>query len=48
MTMSHPPFKPLGMRGPEIEVETRGDGAIYITSLHPAGQAPASIGHLLQ
>lgn len=48
MIMSDPPFKPLGMRGPEIEVETRGDGAIYITSLHPAGEEPASIGHLLK
>ena len=41
------PFKPLAMKGPDVSVERRPDGAIVITSNHAPGDGPVSIAHLL-
>jgi feruloyl-CoA synthase len=41
------PFKSLGMRGADIDVERRSDGSFIITSRHPPAFAPASIPLLL-
>lgn len=47
MAQPLPPFKPLGWREPDVSV-THGDGGvIYLTSKHPAGAEPLSIGHIL-
>ncbi len=43
-----PPFKPLPMRGPAVEVERRADGSVVIRSQHPPGEGPRSIAHLLR
>lgn len=42
-----PPFKPLPMKGPSVEVERRADGSITIRSRHAPGEGPRSIAHLL-
>ncbi len=42
-----PPFKPLAMRGPAVQVERREDGSVLITSAHAPGESPRSIAHLL-
>lgn len=46
-TEALPPFKPLPMKGPAVEVERRADGSILIRSRHQPGQGPRSIPHLL-
>jgi feruloyl-CoA synthase len=43
-----PPFKPLPMRGPDVEIERRADGAVVIRSNHAPGAGPRSIAHLLK
>ncbi len=45
--VSHAPFKPLAMKGPDVSVERRADGSIVITSNHAPGEGPVSIAHLL-
>jgi feruloyl-CoA synthase len=42
-----PPFKQLPMKAPDVAVERRADGAVYIRSNHPMGARPRSIPHLL-
>jgi feruloyl-CoA synthase len=42
-----PPFKPLPMLGPDIAVERRPDGVIYLRANQPPGPRPRSIAHLL-
>ena len=42
-----PPFKPLPMKAPDVSVERRADGTIYIKSNHPMGAQTRSIPHLL-
>src|SRR5215218_863945 len=42
-----PPFKPLPQKKPDVTVERRADGAIFIRSNHPPGDGPRSIAHLL-
>jgi len=43
-----PPFKPLPMKGPSVEVDRRLDGSILIRSKHAPGAGPRSIAHLLK
>jgi feruloyl-CoA synthase len=43
-----PPFKSLGMKGPEIVVVRRADGVVLVESRHDAGSNPRSLAHLLQ
>ncbi|HWA29998.1 MAG TPA: AMP-binding protein [Rhizomicrobium sp.] len=43
-----PPFKPLPQKAPDIEVERKSDGTVYIRSRHPLGQMPRSIPHILE
>ena len=45
---TQPAFKPLPMKGPEVDVERRADGAILIQSKHKPGVGPRSIAHLLK
>lgn len=42
-----PPFKPLPQKGPDVTIERRADGSVLISSNHPPGRGPRSIGHLL-
>ncbi|MDR3508246.1 MAG: AMP-binding protein [Caulobacteraceae bacterium] len=42
-----PAFKPLPMKGPDVEVEYRPDGSILIRSRHAPGDGPISIAQLL-
>jgi feruloyl-CoA synthase len=42
-----PPFKQLPMKEPDVAVERRADGVVYIRSNHPMGARPRSIPHLL-
>jgi len=42
-----PPFKPLPQKAPDVSVERRADGVIFVRSNHPTGEGPRSIGHLL-
>lgn len=42
-----PPFKPLPMKAPDVNVEYRPDGSILISSNHAHGDGPRSIAHLL-
>jgi feruloyl-CoA synthase len=42
-----PPFKPLPQKAPDISVERRADGTLYVRSNHPPGAGPRSIAHLL-
>jgi feruloyl-CoA synthase len=41
------PFKPLPQKAPDVSVERRADGTVYVRSNHPPGEGPRSIGHLL-
>ena len=41
-----PPFKPLPMKGPSVDVDRRADGSILIRSRHLPGEGPRSIAHL--
>lgn len=43
-----PPFKPLPQKAPDIEVERKSDGTVYIRSRHPLGTMPRSIAHILE
>lgn len=45
---SPPPFKSLGMKGPDVTVVRRADGVVLIESRHPAGPNPRSLAHLLE
>ncbi|HEY8614628.1 AMP-binding protein [Phenylobacterium sp.] len=42
-----PPFKPLPQKAPDVSVERRPDGTVFIRSNHPPGEGPRSIAHLL-
>lgn len=43
-----PPFKPLPMKPPSVDVQRKPDGTIYISSRHPLGQMHRSIAHLFE
>jgi feruloyl-CoA synthase len=43
-----PPFKPLPQKAPDIEIERKSDGTVYIRSRHPLGAMPRSIAHLFE
>jgi len=43
-----PPFRPLPMKGPDVEVTRQADGSILIRSRHAPGVGPRSIAHLLK
>ena len=43
-----PPFRPLPMKGPDVSVERRADGAVVLRSNHQPGEGPRSIAHLLK
>jgi len=43
-----PSFKPLPMKGADVQVDHRPDGSILINSRHAPGAGPRSIAHLLQ
>ena len=47
-TVEPPPFKPLPMKGPSVEVDRRADGSILIRSRHEPGEGPRSIAHLFR
>ena len=42
-----PPFKPLPMKGPVVEVERRADGSVLVRSAYEPGDRPFTIAHLL-
>ncbi len=43
-----PPFKPLPMKPPSLDVERKPDGTVYISSRHPLTRMHRSIAHLLE
>ena len=43
-----PPFKPLPMKPPRLDVTRKPDGSIYLRSLHPLGTMPRSVVHMLE
>jgi len=43
-----PPFKPLPMKAPDIEVVRKPDGTVYLSSRHPLGQMHRSTVHLFE
>ncbi len=43
-----PPFKPLPMKAPSLEVVRKPDGTIYVSSRHPLGAMHRSIAHLFE
>jgi len=43
-----PPFKPLAMKPPSIEVVRKPDGTVYISSRYPLGEMHRSIAHLFE
>ena len=43
-----PPFKPLPQKAPDILVERKPDGTVYISSNHPIGEMQRSIAHILE
>lgn len=43
-----PPFKPLPMKPPLVDVTKKPDGTVYIRSRHPLGQMPRSVVHMLE
>ncbi|HWD48838.1 MAG TPA: AMP-binding protein [Rhizomicrobium sp.] len=43
-----PPFKPLPQKAPDIRVERKSDGTVYISSNHPIGEMQRSIAHILE
>lgn len=42
-----PPFKKLPSKAPDVGVDRRADGTVYLWSNHPPGDRPRSIPHLL-
>ncbi|MEI9931619.1 MAG: AMP-binding protein [Rhizomicrobium sp.] len=43
-----PPFKPLPMKAPDIEVTRKPDGTVYLSSRHPLGEMHRSTVHLFE
>jgi feruloyl-CoA synthase len=43
-----PPFKPLPMKAPSLDVVRKSDGTVYLNSRHPLTQMHRSIAHLLE
>ncbi len=43
-----PPFKPLPMKAPDIEVVRKPDGTVYLSSRHPLGPMHCSTVHLFE
>jgi feruloyl-CoA synthase len=43
-----PPFKPLAMKAPSVEVVRKPDGTVYISSRYPLGEMHRSIAHLFE
>src|ERR1700753_4054950 len=43
-----PPFKPLPQKAPDVDIERKSDGTVYIRSNHTLGQMPRSIAHLFE
>ena len=43
-----PPFKPLPQKAPDLAIERKPDGTVYISSRHPLGAMPRSIAHILE
>src|SRR5215469_11588512 len=43
-----PPFKPLAMKAPSVEVDRKPDGTVYISSRYPLGEMHRSIAHLFE
>src|SRR5437016_3047355 len=43
-----PPFKPIPMKPPAVEVRRGAGGAIYLRSKYPLGEMHRSIAHLLE
>src|SRR5258708_265197 len=41
-----PPFRPLPMKAPAIDVSRKPDGSIYLSSRYPIAGLPRSIAHL--
>ena len=48
MPATLPPFKPLPLKPPAVDVHRRADGSILLRSRHAPGPSPRSIAHLLQ
>ena len=44
---SLPPFKKLPQKAPDISVDRRPDGTVYLWANQPPGERPRSIPHLL-
>ncbi len=44
---AQPPFKKLPMKGPDVSVDRRPDGTVYLWANQPPGARPQSIPHLL-
>ncbi|MEL6569613.1 MAG: AMP-binding protein, partial [Pseudomonadota bacterium] len=42
-----PPFRPLPMKGPDIEVTRTGEGVVYLTPRQAPGDRPRTIPHCL-
>jgi feruloyl-CoA synthase len=42
-----PPFKPLAQKLPDVRMERKPDGTVYLRSNHEPGPGPSSIPHLL-
>ncbi|MEL6663836.1 MAG: AMP-binding protein, partial [Pseudomonadota bacterium] len=42
-----PPFRPLPLKGPDIEVIRKPDGTVYLTPRQAAGDRPRTIPHCL-
>ena len=40
---SHPPFRPLGQKRPDVACTRKADGTIYLRQRHAPGERPASI-----
>jgi feruloyl-CoA synthase len=43
-----PPFKPLPQKAPDLAVDRKPDGIVYIGSRHPLGTMARSIAHILE
>jgi feruloyl-CoA synthase len=43
-----PPFKPLPMKAPALDVERKADGTIYVRSRYPIAEMHRSIAHLFE
>ncbi len=46
-TAAPPPFKKLAMKGPDVSVDRRPDGTVYLWANQKPGERPRSIPHLL-